>query len=49
MYKNDVALKINYYLYCREGAQIMVNNLLLEDAKEGIDSFVEKRKPRFHH
>jgi len=31
----------------RKGEDVMVNNLKLMDAQEGISSFVEKRKPRF--
>lgn len=31
------------------GAEIMVNNLKLKDAQEGLRSFKEKRKPTWSH
>ena len=31
----------------RDGEDVMVDNLQLEDAKEGLNSFVEKRHPKF--
>jgi enoyl-CoA hydratase/carnithine racemase len=32
-----------------EGGQVMVDNLALRDAQEGIAAFVEKRKPNWIH
>ena len=34
-------------LSLRKGEKVMVDNLQLEDAKEGMDSFSQKRKPKF--
>jgi 1,4-dihydroxy-2-naphthoyl-CoA synthase len=31
----------------RKGESIMVKNLQLKDAQEGMKSFAEKRKPKF--
>lgn len=39
-----IVLLLKHY---RKGEDVMVNNLKLMDAQEGISSFVEKRKPRF--
>lgn len=32
-----------------KGAKIMADNLELRDGKEGINSFIEKRKPKWTH
>lgn len=31
------------------GTEIMISNLELKDAQEGINSFIEKRKPMWSH
>ena len=33
----------------RPGAEVMVDNLLKEDAHEGISAFLEKRTPHWNH
>lgn len=40
---------INVSNFCRLGSDIMVENLALCDAQEGINSFIEKRKPTWSH
>ena len=32
-----------------QGGQVMVDNLQLQDAQEGIAAFVEKRRPQWCH
>ena len=41
----DLSLKEAYKM----GAQVMVDNLSLEDGKEGVRAFIEKRKPSWKH
>lgn len=38
-----------YLDYIRLGSDVMVNNLGLADAQEGIKGFIEKRKPQWRH
>lgn len=42
-------LSKHYTVQCiyRNGEKIMLNNLELNDCKEGLQSFVEKRKPKW--
>lgn len=35
------------YCFYRNGEKIMIENLELDDCKEGLQSFVEKRKPNW--
>ncbi|XP_043274420.1 enoyl-CoA hydratase domain-containing protein 3, mitochondrial [Venturia canescens] len=42
-------LDLDYFSAYELGAEIMVNNLELKDAQEGIRGFVEKRKPVWGH
>ncbi|KJH51514.1 enoyl-CoA hydratase/isomerase family protein [Dictyocaulus viviparus] len=44
---NDSFLKNSFI--CRFGGKIMTENLKMEDAQEGINAFMEKRKPVFTH
>jgi hypothetical protein len=40
----------NYIKECffnREGENVMVGNLQLKDAQEGLKSFAEKREPKY--
>jgi enoyl-CoA hydratase/carnithine racemase len=31
------------------GCQVMTDNMAVSDCKEGIDAFIQKRKPRWEH
>lgn len=37
------------FSFHREGGCVMVNNINMVDGQEGINSFIEKRKPNWSH